>query len=196
MSMEGIIKYKCFFEQGQSPDKKLIEEVNRIRSELHRMGLIGTDKNNIGYGNISIRYKGQNKFIITGSQTGSKGILDNSDYSIVTDFNIEENKLYCTGKIKASSESLTHAAIYTMLQDANSVIHIHNRELWEKNLYKYPTTNPAFEYGTSEIALAVAEICSKKEDKIIILGGHPEGIISYGRNSEEAFVNIMNLINM
>lgn len=190
---EGIIKFNCIFEEDSPPNGVLIAEMNTIRNKLHKAGMINIDSYNIGYGNISIRYMNGRQFIITGTQTAGKENLSNRDYSLVKDFDIAQNKLICTGKIKASSESLTHAAVYHAVHNANSVIHIHSSKLWEKFCNKLPTTPEEFEYGTPEIALAVAEICKSNTNSIIILGGHRDGIVSYGKNPNDAYVNIMNL---
>jgi ribulose-5-phosphate 4-epimerase/fuculose-1-phosphate aldolase len=193
---EGIIKFHCIFTESDPPAQSDIIEINKIRSKLVELNLIGTTDDCISYGNISIRYGKSGKFIITGTQTGSKNILTNRDYSIVTDYDIESNKLICTGKIKASSESLTHAAVYNIRNDINSVIHIHNTAMWKAMLNKKPTTSPVFEYGTSELAQAVGQMCNKTNENLIILSGHTDGIIAYGKNSEAVFVTILNnLIN-
>ncbi len=193
---EGIIKFNCIFEEDSPPNEVLIAEMNTIRNKLHNAGLINIDSHNTGFGNISIRYMNGRQFIITGTQTAGKENLSNRDYSLVKDFDIAQNKLICTGKIKASSESLTHAVVYQAVHNANSIIHIHSSKLWEKFYDKLPTTPEEFEYGTPEIALAVAEICKSNTNRVIILGGHPDGIICYGENPTDAYVNIMNIFKI
>jgi ribulose-5-phosphate 4-epimerase/fuculose-1-phosphate aldolase len=84
---------------------------------------------------------------------------------------------------------LTHAAIYEASPKINGVIHIHNLQAWEKYKNKLPTTNENIEYGTPEMATEIFRLFRETnaiEEKIIIMGGHKEGIIVFGENLEEA----------
>ena len=99
---------------------------------------------------------------------------------------------------KASAESLTHAAVYEALPEVGAVVHVHSLWLWEKLLNNYPTTSVKIEYGTPEMALAVQSLAAErgqKEEKIIIMGGHREGILAFGKNLEEATTQIINIYN-
>lgn len=188
---EGIIKFQCNLIDSAPPEQTEVRNMNKIRNKLFELHLIGTDADGIGFGNLSIRYKNTNKFIITGTQTGRKDILDNSDYTLVSNFDIEKNKLECRGKIEASSESLTHAAVYIARKNVNAVIHIHNRRMWNSLINKTATTSPEHQYGTSGLARAVAELCGNSDKNLIVLGGHPDGILAFGKNLEEAYVTIL-----
>ncbi|MBU2100695.1 class II aldolase/adducin family protein, partial [Candidatus Micrarchaeota archaeon] len=165
-----------------------IEELNYWRKKMFDLGLIGAYENGIGFGNISERTKG-NKFIVSGSATGNIEKLTEEHYSEVTEYYLNTNSLSCVGPIKASSESLTHAAIYSNAKEVNAVIHVHNLKLWE-NLYdKAPGTREGIEYGTVEMAKEMKRLLGEKETKekkIIVMKGHKEGIISFGKNLEEA----------
>jgi L-ribulose-5-phosphate 4-epimerase len=99
---------------------------------------------------------------------------------------------------KASAESLTHAAIYEALPEVGAVVHIHCFELWKKLLNNYPTTSKEIEYGTPEMALAVQILSAgmeNSEEKIIIMGGHREGILAFGKNLEDATTQIIKIYN-
>ena len=105
-----------------------------------------------------------------------------------------KNSLTCEGPVKASSESLTHAAVYESDNFANAVIHIHNKSLWEKLLNVLPATSPEIEYGTPAMAEEVKRLFKETdliEKKIFVMAGHEEGIVSFGRNLEEAFKTIL-----
>jgi ribulose-5-phosphate 4-epimerase/fuculose-1-phosphate aldolase len=86
------------------------------------------NKDGIGYGNISTRFQ-KNKFIITGSATGSLTKLTTNHYTLVTDYDINRNTLTTIGPIKASSESLTQAIIYESQKSVKAVMHVHHLEL-------------------------------------------------------------------
>ena len=97
--------------------------------------------------------------------------------------------MQCRGQIKASAESLSHAAIYYARPEVMGVVHIHNKKLWEKYLNLLPTTIEAVAYGTPEMAFEIERILSEPkthETKLIVMGGHEDGIISFGNTLEEA----------
>jgi hypothetical protein len=181
--VDGYIKFKCNWIKSDPLLSEKIHELNKWRKILFNRGLIGSS-DGIGYGNLSIR---ANKFIITGSQTGLLSELNENHYTEVTDYNFKENSLTCKGPIKASSESLTHAAVYEST-DFNSVIHIHNLDLWNKLIDKYPTTHA--EYGTPALAYEIMKLKSN----LIVMGGHKAGIITCRKDVKEAAESILRML--
>ena len=187
-SETGSIKFQCDWIQVESIDEKIIIEINRWRNILFNHKLIGVYPNGIGYGNISIRLAGK-EFLISGTSTGHIESLSTSHYSTVVDYDFHRNALTCKGPIKASAESLTHAAIYEMDQQIQAVIHIHNKLMWDTLLDKVPTTSPNIEYGTPQMALEIKRLFNSTDlfaKKVLVMGGHEEGIISFGENLDEA----------
>lgn len=161
------------------------------------MDLIGAFENGVGFGNISQRIGTTNKFYITGSATGEIPVLEPGHYVKVDGCNFEDNAVKCTGPLKASSESLTHAAIYQIDSGTNSVVHIHNMDLWESLKDKVPTTRPEFEYGTPGLALDVFRLFKETdviEKRIIVMGGDPSGLIAFGNDMDEAVGVLMSYI--
>ncbi len=182
---EGYIKYQCNWIQGLPINPDYLQEINPWRDKLYQLGLIGIYDNGIGFGNLSIRYNNSEQFIISGTQTGHLPNLTNQHYTIVTDFDIDHNCLTCTGPIKASSESLTHAAVYQANPQVNAIIHIHHLQLWQQLLNQVPTTNPNCAYGTPEMAKEIFRLCQQEhlqEKRILVMSGHEEGIITFGHN--------------
>ncbi|MFY9152074.1 MAG: class II aldolase/adducin family protein [Prolixibacteraceae bacterium] len=194
---EGYIKFHCSWEQKDvSIPENIFEDLQLHRSRLYELNLIGIYPDGIGFGNISVKLN--DGFVITGSTTGQFAELNPSHYSIVTGYSFEQNSIFCSGLTKASAESLTHAATYEALPETGAVVHVHCLWLWEKLLNNFPTTSGEIEYGTPEMALAVKQIAfSLKDDteKIIIMGGHKEGILAFGRTLEEATFAIINIYN-
>jgi ribulose-5-phosphate 4-epimerase/fuculose-1-phosphate aldolase len=196
---EGSIKFNCGWIQepcGLSDDT--FHELEKYRALLIKRKLIGVYPDGIGYGNISCRDTASAAFFITGSGTGHLGKLTPEQYSMVLQYNFFENSLICRGMIRASAESLTHAAIYESDPGIGAVAHVHNPELWEKLLNRVPTTPEAAEYGTPEIAFAVKKLAEKPETKggrLIVMGGHKEGILTFGKNLEEATLRILQQYN-
>ena len=180
--MEGVIKFNCCWKKSKI-SIPFVHSLNVWRNRLFDLKLIGT-KNNIGYGNLSIRYKG-NRFAITGSQTGHLKKLKSRHYSIVNKFDIKNNLVYCKGLTKASSESMTHAMIYKLDLGVNSVIHVHSLNLWKKLLHKLPTTSEHAKYGTTELAEEIERVFDTKI-KLIIMAGHRGGIMVFGSSIDEA----------
>jgi ribulose-5-phosphate 4-epimerase/fuculose-1-phosphate aldolase len=187
---EGYIKFNCNWTPVPTVPFPQFEDLNSWRSRLYRAGLIGVYENRVGFGNVSVRREeGKNEFIISGTQTGGVRVLDESHYTLVLDFNIEKNELTCKGPVKASSESMTHAVFYQMSADINAVLHVHSHSLWRKLLDQVPTTAKNVAYGTPEMAKEVRRLFSDsnlKEKKVIVMGGHEDGVVTFGKDLNEA----------
>jgi len=185
---DGYIKFDCNWEKIDAVSAQDIIPLNAWRNKLYALKLLGAYPDGIGYGNVSLRTKG-NEFIITGSATGNHATLIQDHYSKVIDFDIEKNYLKCTGLIKASSESMTHATIYAIDEKINAVIHVHNLELWNRLLHKVPTASKDAQYGTPEIAREMIRLFREgnaSEKGIIVTEGHKEGIFTFGKDLDTA----------
>ena len=193
--MEGIIKFKANKTSNKLISSEELERINPFRKICFEKKYIGIGIDGIGYGNISYRSGINNEFIISASATGGILDLEIEDYSRVTTFNISSNSLSCEGVKLASSESLSHAAIYKTNNNIKAVIHIHNAQLWEKHIDNLPTTPTYAKYGTQAMADSISEIINKKKTHygIIIMGGHKEGILSYGNTLNECIKALNNL---
>jgi ribulose-5-phosphate 4-epimerase/fuculose-1-phosphate aldolase len=185
---EGYIKFNCNWIKAEPIAIDKLAEINTWRDILYNHGLIGAYNSGIGFGNISIRCD-NNTFIITGSATGGLDKLNETHYVLVNEYNLLQNSLRCIGPIKASSESLSHAAIYECAPEVNAVIHIHHMGIWGKLMHKIPTTNKDVLYGTPEMANEIKRLFVESpviKEKIIVMAGHQEGIISFGNTLDEA----------
>ncbi len=189
MSEEGYIKYQCIWDDSSIEiPTPMLKSLNLLRRKLIDLSLLGAYENGIGYGNISSR-NDVATFFITGSATGGKAILDPDDYALVKNWQFHKNQLSCTGKTKASSESLTHAAIYESSSEIRSVVHVHSREMWDQYVNKLPTSLAKVGFGTPEMAYEIKRLLANKdnlEKGIVIMGGHREGILTFGRSLDEA----------
>ena len=186
---EGYIKFHCQWIKGSSPSFSEISEMNQIRTELHSKNLIGVYEDGIGFGNISVRAKGKAKFIVSGTQTGQIPILNENHYTFVLNYDLSQNSLTCEGKTKASSESLTHAALYDLSADINAIIHIHHAGFWKKLLNQVPTTKKEVPYGTPKMALEMMRLYDGSDlpsRKVLVMAGHEEGILTFGKDFSEA----------
>lgn len=193
---EGYIKFHCDWEKMPLEKTDLIDELIKYRQELYHKKLIGVLETGIGYGNLSIRIPGTDNFIITGLATGKYPILNADHISLITNFDIPKNYVECFGNMKASSESLTHAAIYMSPFNINAVVHTHNKALWSKYIGKFPTTAKNAAYGTPEMAAEIVRIIMKpgRKEFVIIMGGHEDGIITFGKNLHAACGELYKLV--
>ncbi|VVB75246.1 Methylthioribulose-1-phosphate dehydratase [uncultured archaeon] len=199
MGEEGYIKFNCDFIKAPAIPRAKLEEIIKWRQKFYSLGLIGMYANGIGFGNISVRKENDSQeFIISGSATGGLAQLDENHFTLVIQSEFEKNFLICEGPIVASSESMTHAAIYECDKKANAVIHIHNKAFWEYLLNKVPTTSKDAAYGTPEMAREIFRLFSAQKSwprKLIAMEGHEEGIISFGASLDEAGKALLDAFN-
>lgn len=192
--MEGFVKFNCHWSQsGPVISDEQFEIINYWREVLFNMDLIGAYENGVAFGNISLRTGSGNQFIVTGSATGEIPELEPGHYVKVSSFNIDDNAVQCVGPLKASSESLTHAAIYMSDPGTNAVVHVHCIELWNELIHKVPTTNPSMDYGTTGLAKDILRLFRESdvfEKRIIIMAGDRAGILTFGHDMDEA-VNVL-----
>ena len=189
MSETGVVKFGSEHIAREITDFDQLDELNAVREKLRACGWMGVDVNGIGFGNISLRAGTTNMFYITASGTGGLARLGPDHIAKVTAVDVARNWLRCEGAL-ASSESLTHAAVYAANAQARAVIHCHSAELWPRLMHVVPTTLLEVDYGTPELAVEVAQLFATTDlatEKIFVMGGHENGLISFGSNLAEAF---------
>jgi ribulose-5-phosphate 4-epimerase/fuculose-1-phosphate aldolase len=171
-----------------------LAELNAHRRKLLQLGLIGVDPNGIGFGNLSVRDDATDNFYITGSATGGIHELTLADCAKVVECDFDRNRIRYEGSALPSSESLTHAAIYESDATAGAVMHCHDSKLWAAVLNEAPTTSKAADYGSAEMANEIMQLftCTDVESrKIVVMAGHEAGILTFGKDLEEAFAVLM-----
>lgn len=190
MTEEGYIKFKCRREDDfPGMPQNALQQLTEWRAVLKKEQLIGEYPNKIGFGNISVRKEENEGFFITGSATGGIEMLGKEHYAEVTDYHFEKNEVVATGKIDASSESMSHAALYESNEEVKAVIHVHHLALWKKLLHHIPTTQGDVAYGTPEMAEEIKRLYRETDlpqRKILAMAGHEEGLISFGMSLQEA----------
>ncbi len=195
---DGVIKYdRTNFTQSGPLDPVLWEEIESWRKKLFKLNLIGeypTEK--VGFGNMSkiIRWNDQAEFIITGTQTGKYENLTGEHYTLVNGYDLEAMKLKQVGPLEASSEALTHAAVYEANRDITAVFHIHNTTIWEKMIEEnYDATPKDVPYGTIEMANCVGQLIAGKSSGLIVMKGHQDGVIAYSKSMDQCGKLILEL---
>lgn len=194
---EGYTKFSVDWTDRSPLLPSSVTELERWRRLLYDAGLVGHYADvNIGYGNLSVRAPGEGLFIVSGTQTGHLPQTDQRHYALVTKADIAENSVSCTGATQASSESLTHAAIYELDSSINAVVHVHSESLWEKMKYSVPTTNADVAYGTPEMASEFKRLYRHtrfRDIGVAVMAGHPAGLVSIGSSVAEAAQRILAL---
>lgn len=193
---DGVIKYdRSQFEESDALKADEFSELEKWRETLYNLNLIGEYlPEKIGYGNLSQKKDYSNfhnsplpQFVITGTQTGGSPKLDGNGYTRVLDFDLVKQSVKVKGPLEASSEALTHAALYSGNQEVTAVFHIHNKEIWKGMIENnYDATSSEIPYGTKEMADAVSDLIKGKSSGLIVMKGHEDGVISYGKDLTEA----------
>lgn len=168
--------------------------LNACRRKLRELQLIGIDSNGVSFGNLSVRDGATKDFYITGSATGGLPELTLADCAKVAAYDFERNSLRYEGCAIPSSESLTHAAIYESDASAHTVIHCHDLKFWLRLLDQAPKTSEAANYGTPEMAREIMRLFERSDvhhKKILVMGGHEGGIVTFGANLKDAFAVLM-----
>jgi len=195
---EGVVKYHCDWTFAEPVSVETIVDLMAWRDRLHSWGLIGVYDNGIGFGNVSVRLGNSCQFVISGTQTAHLSTLGPEFYCTVTEFNLEKNFLGCRGPVPASSESLTHAALYLHRDDVGGIIHVHNAQLWQQLLFQIPTTRKEIPYGTPGMAWEMFRLFEEEnlgDRKILAMAGHEDGIICFGGCLDEAGLVLSAVIN-
>ncbi len=186
---KGYVQFKSDWEKTGPMIEPLIDDLIAWRDRLHSMGLIGVYPDGIGFGNISARKPGAASFLISGTATGGLPTLTAEHFTEVSEYDFASNWLRCRGPVQASSESLSHAAVYRCGSSIGSVIHVHHLAMWSYLRDQIPTTDHRAEAGTPEMAWAIEALLGKGKigkHGFFAMGGHREGLMAFGASVEEA----------
>ncbi|WP_050008042.1 class II aldolase/adducin family protein [Butyrivibrio sp. WCE2006] len=179
---------------------KTKEELQRLREEIIETCLSLLEQGLIvrTWGNVSARID-EKHYLITPSGIKYEDLTP----EMLPIVSIEDNSY--TGDYKPSSESLVHAAIYSIRNDAEFIIHTHQvyatcvGALGKKRLKaehkEKKVVFPVAQYalpGTKKLADNVKEASSKNADaRSIIMANH--GIVAFGHNANDAYKEALKL---
>lgn len=198
MTETGYVKFSCDWVNGDPVSVSVLDRLISWRDKLFERGVIGVYDTGIGFGNVSIRLGAGPEFIISGTQTGRIQQISPESFTVVKEYSFANNWVRCVGPVMASSEALTHAALYEADSAIKAVLHIHEHTLWQAQLDVAPTTAKQIEAGTPEMALAVKSMTAKyfpNSAGLIIMGGHQDGVLVFGKSCDEAGELIMRTLN-
>ena len=191
---EGVVKFRVEHTNAPLPSNPVLADLICLRDALHERGLVGVNIQDVGYGNVSIRHNG-NRFIISGTNTGRVPQLPQNGYCLVEDCDLLVNCVRSQGPVAASSESLTHYAVYAANPKIGCVIHVHSRALFETLLHgDAPSTPVDVPYGTPAMAESVRLIAAAMPSGVIVMAGHDEGLLAFGKDCQTARAALMSHI--
>jgi L-ribulose-5-phosphate 4-epimerase len=192
--MSEYVKFTSERISGELTPFEGFPDLNAYRRKLRESRLIGVDSNGVGFGNLSVRDGATKNFYITGSATAGIPDLTLADCVKVVAYDFERNWVGYEGSTVPSSESLTHAAIYESDARIGAVIHCHDSGLWAVILSQAPITPKTVRYGTPEMAYEVMRLfrlTDVRSRKTLAMAGHEAGIVTFGRDLEQAFTVLM-----
>lgn len=192
MNLEGVIKFRVELDTRLCCRESDIEDLEKWRTELRARGMVGQDTaryDSLGFGNLSKRME-DGTFLITASQTGHLEKLTAAEYARIEGFEPARNLIRSKGLKEPSSEAMTHLAIYESDPATSHVFHVHCPEIWTaRNELNIPVTEPDIECGTVEMFYEVRRMLENWDDPqrtILAMGGHRDGIMSWGRTALQA----------
>ena len=205
--VEGVVKYIEEYTATPPLDPALVAELAVWRRFLWDMGLVGQDParyDGAGYGNASMRTrpfdkpKGQRSFLVTGTQTGKLRDLDQTLFAVVDRYDIARNSVTVRGPVRASSESMTHGAVYDQSPLIRWIFHAHSPEIWRKReALAIPSTHPTVAYGTPEMAEEVVRLFADtqlRDLRVFAMAGHEDGVITFGASAADAMYRMVDVL--
>ena len=198
---EGVVKYELLFDQAEPVSDHDYGDLNRWHGRFKRAGILGQDPqryDGLGFGNLSQRINNSN-FLISGTQTGYLDMLSPADYALVTNADISTNRITAEGRVRPSSEALTHAAVYALDVGIGYVFHVHSPDIWKQRQHLgLPQTDAGVPYGTPEMANEMCRLYREgafQRGNVFAMAGHEDGIVGFAASADEAGEAIMALLH-
>ena len=191
-------EYSLKYTKTNELAKKECKKIEKVRARLYSLGLIGSNNNGVSFGNISLRYKTKNSFLITAAHTGEFPHLSPSYYSLVKKVNFKKFTSYAIGPSKPSIEAITHASIYNIDSKINAVIHVHNEKLWRYMLENDYLSTEDITYETPKILENIKNIYKNIDpflNNSFVIKEDFKGIITFGKTLGEAEKSLYSILN-
>jgi ribulose-5-phosphate 4-epimerase/fuculose-1-phosphate aldolase len=186
--LEGTIQFAYELTPCSTPllDAPTFAELSAWRSILFDLELLGQDKDRylgFAYGNLSVRSDDSDEFIISASQTSGVTSLKSEHLVRITHCNLDRFWVDAQGQEPPSSESLTHAMIYSADPRMRCVFHVHSPTLWRNRAaLALPETAMDVSYGSPAMVSAVSDLMDKHQSRPLTFAtaGHEDGIFTCG----------------
>ncbi len=199
---EGVIKYQLDYQIDGAlydHDYGFLDYWHQLFKAEHILGQDPARYDGLGFGNLSQRMD-QHSFLISGTQTGNLDRLNPEHYALVTGVNLSKNSVEARGPVKPSSESLTHAAVYSLDNRIQFVFHVHSPDIWcARHSLGIAQTSEDVAYGTPEMAEEMLRLYQQdgfRKGNILAMSGHQDGVISFGKKADDAGKIIIELLRI
>ena len=204
---EGVIKFDLQYTESAPVPGETLTELNAWRRILWQLVLVGQDPtryDGYGFGNVSQRIPpldapaGKRRFVISGTQTGGLETLEAAHYTVIHSYDPHSNQVIAKGPIWPSSESLTHGMLYGLDTSIHAILHVHSPHIWQQaSALNIPVTGATVAYGTPEMAQEAGHLFRETDvlhKGIFSMGGHEDGIVTFGTTPGEAGNVLMNAL--
>jgi len=191
---EGVVqfRYELHPPNADDPlDRNLLNRLERWRVALLQAGLVGRDPGRYqgyAFGNLSARDpEHPQRFVITASQRTDAAFFDARDWVRIDAFDLDAFSVLASGHRAPSSESLTHAMVYSVASHVRCVLHVHAPAIWSRGAnLGLPATGAATPYGSHALAKDVEHILESNDDLPIVFTtpGHEDGVFACGPDLE------------
>ncbi len=183
MEKESYIKFNCQHTYQSVELPQQIDMLIELGNALKHKGLIGKIDDTMGFGNISVKDTKTELIYISASKTGIPCKYTKEHFCRIDEWNAEKNLVVSRGQMPASSETLSHLAVYEALAWVRYVVHIHSESLWQSLLDKGLTSSQDIKYGTKEMYFEIVRLlreCSNQN--LLVMGGHKNGLIFWDQD--------------
>lgn len=198
---EGVVQFAYSLSQGTATP--LQPDLLAWRELLVRAQLIGQDPDRYGgyaYGNLSARLAAtgagarissdaQGLFIVSASQAAHRAHNDPATWTTIDSFNLERFWVEARGELPPSSETMTHAMIYSAEPNARFVFHAHSPEIWRNaDALQLPATPADVPYGSPQMSQAVIDLLAANLSRplVFVTLGHEDGVFALGPTARDA----------
>ncbi|MDP7323628.1 MAG: class II aldolase/adducin family protein [Candidatus Woesearchaeota archaeon] len=191
-----VQKYEKRHTQTEPFPYSLVEELLYLRDVHHKMGWIGYKPFRYTeiFGNVS-QWIDEGVFgkkpglLITGTGTGVKERIWGGDFAMVPDVDEDNFVITSYGPSGPSAEAGTHMKVSELMGRPKFICHPH-AIMWRLHkFFSYLTTVEGVDYGTKEMVQEFDRLLplhQAKSDRLVIMGGHLDGIVSWGDTVEDA----------
>jgi len=197
MLNEAILTYNLKFNKTDEITLKECNKVEKVRGRLFSLGLISSNSDGISFGNISLRYKKKNSFVMTSSKTGEYPKLTPSYYSLVKKIDFKNFTTYAVGPSKPSIDSISHGAIYELDSNINAVIYINNEKIWNYMLQNDYLLMTEDSYNSPQMLKDIKKVYKDIDpflNNIFAIKNDKGGVLAFGKTLSQAEKSIYEVL--
>ncbi len=186
---EGVVQFGYTLTETTPPftTGASFAELQGWRSILHRLSLLGQSDDayeGFAYGNLSMRSPAMGaSFLISATQTSGLAHTVQSDWVLISRCDLATFQVAAVGMKPPSSESVTHAMVYSADSNIACVLHVHNHDIWSHAAaLGLPSTGLTTPYGSPDLAMEVSRLLREHPVRPLVFTtpGHEDGVFACG----------------